>query len=335
MIKSIGIFFALAYTIWVHSLDITAASEYVPWEKGDYAVYADSSNTLTRIEIDIKEEDWMHYTNFAGLGSLWVQTNPGNEQVFIRPTKMAQKQLFIDFNEPEGTIAHVQIDPCNKGSVQIISKKEQLSIPAGEFKNVIQLAFETSCADSGVIYAWFAPGTGFIKWESLSISGPVSTEMIQGTIGKNTYPQGLLISAFFPDPSVIIDMEPPVDPDRPPDTVSAYLIITNNTGRDLTYKFSSGQIFEIKLVDSDGNIISQWSRGRAFTEAIQTLILKQGESWKFGGKIELTTDEGDVIPARDYTLIIEMTSSPDPETDYRQGSERLSASAPLSITHAL
>ena len=219
--------------------------------------------------------------------------------------------------------------------MQIVSKNEKISVPAGEFKDVIQLALETSCADSGVTNVWFAPGVGFIKWESSNIAGSVTTELILGKIGKNTYPEGLLVSAFFPDPSVTIDMEPPVDTNRQPDTLSVYLVLTNNTERDLTYQFSSGQLFEIKIIDADGDVVSLWSRGKSFTAATQTLTLKQGEIWNFGGKIELTTDEGEVLPAGSYTLVIEMTSSPDSETDHQPGSERLSATTPMNIVHAL
>ena len=335
MMKSIGIFYILVCAMWIQAINPATASKYVSWKKGDHAVYADSSNNLIRIEIDNTSGKLVHYTNFAGLGPLWVQTSPDSEQVFIRITKKRQRQLLVDFDKPEGTVTNIQINPCNRGSVQIVSKNEKISVPAGEFKDVIQLALETSCADSGVTNVWFAPGVGFIKWESSNIAGSVTTELILGKIGKNTYPEGLLVSAFFPDPSVTIDMEPPVDTNRQPDTLSVYLVLTNNTDRDLTYQFSSGQLFEIKIIDADGDVVSLWSRGKSFTVAIQTLTLKQGEIWNFGGKIELTTDEGKVLPAGSYTLVIEMTSSPDSETDHQSGSERLSATTPLNIVHAL
>ncbi|MCF6149443.1 MAG: hypothetical protein E3K37_12390 [Candidatus Kuenenia sp.] len=152
---------------------------------------------------------------------------------------------------------------------------------------------------------------------------------------KSSYPRGLLISSFFPDPSVTVDREPPIDPGMPSDIINVYLIITNNTGRDLTYTFNSGQLFEIEIIDSEGNVVSLWSRDKAFTEAIQMLILRQGESWKFGGEVELATEKGEALPAGNYTIVIEMTSSPDEDTDHKSGSERIGASAPLSILHAL
>ncbi len=330
-----GLFQTLVSVVWMCLAGTAVAGAYMPWEKGDVAVFADSWYNAIRVEVDDKTGDWTHYTEFAGLGPLWVLADPDDERVYIRPTKKARKQLFVDFAKPEGTVTNIQVDPCNRGSVQIVSKSDTASVPAGEFKNVIHLSMETSCADSGVTGAWFAPGVGFIKWESSNIAGSVTAEMVQGVIGKNTYPQGLCVSAFFPDPSITINMEPPVDPDRAPDTVSVYLVITNNTGRDLTYTFPTGQMFEISLLNSEGKAVSLWSRGKAFTGAVQTLTLGQGKIWKFGGKIELADDNGDVLPAGGYTLSIEMTSSPDAETDHPSGAERLGATAPINVVHAL
>lgn len=322
-------------TICINQMAIVAASEYVPWKEGDHALYADSFGNSIEIEIDRESRNWSHYTNFAGLGPLWIQTHPNNEQVFIRPTERAKKQLMVDFNEPEGTVTTINIAPCNNGAVRIVSKGEQISVPAGTFNGVIRLDLETSCADGGVTAVWFAPDVGFIRWESSNISGPISTEMIHGTVNGIIYPQGLTISAIFPDPVFAIDMEPPVNSNRAADTVSVHLNITNNTGRDLTYLFTSGQLFEIKLLDANGKVVSSWSRGKAFTAILQRLALKDGETWNLGGEIELSADNGEALPPGNYTLIIEMTSSPEPGTDHQPGSEKIAATAPLTILHAL
>ena len=87
MMKSIGIFYILVCAMWIQAINPATASKYVSWKKGDHAVYADSSNNLITIELDNTSGKLVHYTNFAGLGPLWVQTSPDSEHVFIRITK--------------------------------------------------------------------------------------------------------------------------------------------------------------------------------------------------------------------------------------------------------
>lgn len=333
--------FFLIFTVSIHP---TIASEYMPWVKGDNAVYTNSFNNNEKIEIDQQIGRWLLYTNFAGLGPIWIKTDPDNEKVYIRNSETGRKQLLVDFDDTEGTTTRIDVAPCNVGTVEIASKIEQINTPAGSFKDVIRLDFESSCADGGLLSAWFARSVGVVKWESSNIIGIVTSEMFEGTINGKDFPGGLLVKAVFPDPIVVIDaepfvhhidMEPLKHPVKQVATVDVQLIIKNNTDRDLTYVFNSGQHFEIMLIDENGKTISRWSHGRGFTEAIETRILKQGEIWSLGGALKLRTDDGEDAPAGSYTMQIEMTSSPDDGSDHKPGSERISATTPLTIRHAL
>ncbi len=315
--------------------NFTFANEYVPWVKGDTATYIDSLNGIVNVEIDRENANWRHYNNFAGLGPQWVWTNTGDERVFIWNPAKKRKQLLVDFDGPIGSAATINVQPCNIGSAIIIARDETIETQAGKFNDVIQLDLESSCADGGVTNVWFAKGVGVVKWTSMTIIGPNSAEMISGSIQGSAYPQGLIVSAAFPETIAAIDMEPPVNIDRPPTVLRAALTVKNNTERDLTFRFNSGQQFDIMIIDSEGNIVSTWSRGRAFTEALVHLTLAGGKSLNFSGSVELTDDEGNALPAGSYTIKIEMTSAPNQDTDHSAGSARVSASSPLAIWHAL
>ncbi len=327
--------FFLLFTVVFNCNNFVFSSEYVPWKKGDSALYVDSFNNAVEVEIDKENESWQRYSNFAGLGPLWVNSNDGDEQVFIWSEEKKRIQLLVDFAEGSGIMNNVEIPPCNIGVVRIASKDDVVTVPAGTFNDVIRLEFEPNCADGGVVSAWFVKSVGFVKWSSSNISGIVSSEMVKGLIRGTTFPQGVIINASFPDHIVAIDQEPPVNKDAPPATVDVNLTIQNNTNRELVYKFNSGQKFEIMLLDENGEIVSLWSRGKAFTEAIEVRTLKSGETWSFGGAIELADDEGNVIPGGNYTIKIEMTTSPDDATDHMSGSERINATSPLTVFLAL
>ncbi|MGR3318452.1 MAG: BsuPI-related putative proteinase inhibitor [Candidatus Anammoxibacter sp.] len=328
----LGIFICLSFFI---NINVVISGEFVPWEKGDNATYIDSFNNTTTVEVDGQIANWLHFTNFAGLGPLWIKTGRSDESVFFRSSEKIRQQILVDFEDPEGTKTAIDISPCNNGTVQIKEKEVEINVPAGIFNNVTRLDFETSCSDGGVTSAWFAPNAGVIKWESSNIAGIVTNEMIQSTIGDTEFPLGLVVNASFPDPTISIDLEPPVNPDRPVTTVNVFLTIKNNTGRELQYRFNSGQHFDIILTDADGKVASTWSRGRAFTEALNTLTLSSGKTLSFGGPIELSDNDGTVLPGGNYTLKIEMTSAPNSESDHKPGSDRISVTAPLTILLAL
>lgn len=320
-------------TFLTSDIKYSYSSEFMPGKLGDSLLYSSSFDNNVKIVIDKQKGNWLHYTDFAGLGPLWIKPQTDNEKVYIR-SENGNKQLLVDFDEPVNSEFMINIEPCNIGSVEIASKNGALETPAGSFNDVIRLDFQPSCADAGLLKAWFARNTGLIKYEESNISGSHTFEIVEASINNEELPRGLIIRSSFPDPMVIIDLQPPVDPDRPPVTVKVGIAITNNTERDLVYTFNSGQHFEILLINGNGEVVSRWSRGMAFTQAIETRILRQGEIWEFGGNIELSTDEGESAPEGGYTLRIEMTSSPDDDTDHKTGSEKISAESPLTIIHA-
>ena len=312
-----------------------SASEFFPLHKGDSAIYLNSFNNSVGVSTDKHIAKWLHITNFAGLGPLWVKTSSENEQIFVRDDMGSNRELFVDFDNPVGTKTEINISPCNIGTVEIARKDEVISVPAGIFDNVIRLDLKSSCADGGVTSVWFANQIGIVKWESLNIAGSITHEMVQSKIGNSSFPKGIEVNATFPEPVIAIDLEPQADLGKPAKTVDVFIIVKNNTDNELKYIFNSGQRFEILLFDENNNVVSQWSRGRAFTEAIEILSLKQGNILSFGGPIELSDDNDNVLPGGNYTLRIELTTSPDIDSDHKPGSERIGATAPLTILQAL
>ncbi len=326
------VMFCMLAVLFGNRLD---AGEFVPWQKGDNATFIDSFNNSSVVQVDGQIGEWVRFSNFAGFGSLWIMTSIDDEKVYFRTGDGKGKQLFVDFDEPVGTENVVDIQPCNSGNVVIMDKNVEVEIPAGKFEDAVLLGFETSCADGGVLSAWFVPGVGPVRWDSSNITGVVTSEMISTEIGDVELPQGLIVNASFPNPSIVIDMEPIVPPDRPVPTVRVFMTIKNNTGNALTYIFNSGQQFEISLINDEGVVVSRWSRGMAFTEAIETRELNNGQTWSFGGDVQLSSDDGSIVPGQNYTIRIEMTSAPNEASDHKPGGERIGVTIPVSIVIAL
>ena len=116
---------------------------------------------------------------------------------------------------------------------------------------------------------------------------------------------GVKMVTQFPAPQVWIDVMPsPLNSIKPIPTVDVYMILENNTSKPITYSFSSSQEFDIHITDSFGNVVSKWSRGRAFAQAFTDVTILPGSSRTFGGSVELTTRDGQYIKPGRYELSI-------------------------------
>jgi hypothetical protein len=312
-------------------ITLCGASEYLPGRPNDIKVFEDTrfGNTCT-MGVDRNLGNWRHYTAFGGFGPLWVWTSTESECIYVWSDVVDSCQMITDLSKGQGYTSRIDLDPCNRGQTVLAGREETVLTPAGKFEDSIRLDFQTNCADAGVTSMWFAPDVGVIKWSSLNIAGPVDHVLLSGTINGETYPRSLSVSAAFSDTSVCLNMMPPVDP-LSVQEVQASLEIKNGTMDEISFYFVDGQRFEISIIDEQNNVVSRWSRGRSFIEMTETVTLASGDSLRYFGEVTLTTDEGDPLPPGHYTVIIELTSSPDDQTDHKMGSERIRVTSPLTI----
>ena len=120
---------------------------------------------------------------------------------------------------------------------------------------------------------------------------------------------GVTMTTEFPAPQVWINMMPGIIGTQPVvPTVDVVMTLTNNTSQAIDYTFPSTQVFDIFIKDSFGNIISSWSRDRFFAQVITNLSIAPGESQTVGGKVVLTTVDGQYINPGNYVLSIELTN---------------------------
>lgn len=68
------------------------------------------------------------------------------------------------------------------------------------------------------------------------------------------------------------------------DELDIKIILVNNSGRVQKFTFTSGQSYDLKLVNEEDEIVYRWSRNSMFIQAIQQLELKPGENrvWDTG-----------------------------------------------------
>ncbi|RPJ51543.1 MAG: hypothetical protein EHM23_33990 [Acidobacteria bacterium] len=100
--------------------------------------------------------------------------------------------LWYDFTRRVGKSWVMELageDGCEDGATLTIGARDEvLTVPAGEFKQVIRIDFITKCADAGITQEWFAPGVGLIRREESSISGPIVSELVYAELGDKIFP---------------------------------------------------------------------------------------------------------------------------------------------------
>ena len=304
------------------------ASHYVVWSPGDSATYR---NEATGAEVHAMAGQggriWVHYTNFAGFGPLWVSASGRGERVYVMGADW-RIQLFADFDAPAGSVTPLDLGPCNRGAA-ILAGRGALTVPAGTFSDVVRIDFQPSCADAGVTSAWFARGVGPVQWTSATIAGLSTYQMVSADIGGIRYPlhTGLSLLAQLPGPVVWLNLMPPVP--KTPQTADVYLTVQNNTTEAITYTFRTGQHFEIEILDKAGKVVSRWSRGKAFIQAFTEVTIPPGGARRFGGAVELAYDDGRPLAEGYYTVRIYLTNENPPGTTPPQGS------APVEIRWAV
>lgn len=316
----------LAVACFLYAVPVLA-SQYVVWNPGDSALYRDKA---TGSEIHAMAEQggrlWVHYTNFAGLGPLWVSSSGRGGRIYVMGTDW-RIQLFADFEAPAGSVTPVDLGPCNRGAATLAGRGA-LTVPAGTFSDVIRIDFQPSCADAGVTSAWFARGVGPVQWTSATIAGLATYQLVSAEIGGIRYPlyTGISLLADFPAPVVWLNLMPPLP--KTPQTTDVYLTIRNNTTEALTYTFRTGQHFEIEILDKGGQAVSKWSRGKAFIQAFTEVTIPPGGARRFGGAVELAYDDGRPLAQGYYSVRIFLTNENPAGTMAPQGA------APIEIRWA-
>jgi len=153
------------------------ASIYMPNEIDDEYTYKDSFGTVSTSEVVFTcGRKWRKWTQFAGFGPVWVWTNDKSERVYIFAN--GRLQLFVNFNAQQGSSWNINVGSCNKNvKIVLVAFDEIVIVPAGTFYGCILIDVGLSCNDAGVSSIWFAPNVGVVKWKSLNIAGPITSEL--------------------------------------------------------------------------------------------------------------------------------------------------------------
>lgn len=282
------------------------SNTYINFNQNDSTSFSNDAGNRLTVKINATGNyGWKKYANFLGAGERWIWTTEGSQAVYLFDEERQQTQKMVDFSDPVGRNYNFTLGACTKSGM-LAQKGLTLATAAGTFKNVVRMTFSGNCADAGIGEAWFAPKVGIVKWTSGSIIGPVAYSITNGRVGglsfgSSTLQSAVKISASFPQSNIVLASGT--------EQVEANLELTNTSSQDLLLNFSSGQEFEITLLDNRQQIVNVWSADKRFTQALRQVALAAGESRSFGGALGLHNMNGLPLATGNYTLRIELKNA--------------------------
>lgn len=287
----------LLFATSIMAVSATKASEVDSFN--DYKEFTSNYEQSKTIALsDRFGSQWKKVSNYLGKEAMWLKTSANSISTLSQhgnPVKL------INFNDGIGTNYSVDLDTCTQ-SATIAAKSQSITTLAATFDSVVRVDFNGYCNDAGLISAWFSHDVGLIKWTEQTIADVVDYELEYAKLAGMNYPayEGIEVSANFPAEPIMLNET---------DRVEAYITLSNQTSEPIELTFNSGQLFDIYLYDSNDQLVNQWSNGRMFTQAFQTIILEPGQNKRFGDSLELKDMSGNKLDIGSYRLKIEVKTS--------------------------
>lgn len=181
-----------------------------------------------------------------------VRTNEQNTLVYLDNNTNEEKPL-VSFT-PQDSFINAPYRTCDQES-QTQQRRGTYNGPSGEFRDVVEVRFRSSCADAGTELEQFSENIGMLRRVEQSIAGPQQYDLVYASIGSmvvNALPTGLF--------SVTLDQV------NGSDQLTAVLRLRLN-GAPLKLSFPSSQEYDLALRDENGNTVWFWSADKSFLQA--------------------------------------------------------------------
>jgi hypothetical protein len=97
-----------------------------------------------------------------------------------------------------------------------------------------------------------------------------------------------------------------INPIAGPEEAYVELFLTNESKSNITFEAPTSQFYEIIVTDEKGQVVYQYSEGRAFLQAFQRIVLEPGESKTW---LENLNEEKHLTPGK-YSVKAELVAKP-------------------------
>ena len=251
---------------------VAAQPDYWPLQVGNQWTYRSSprGDPFTVEVTDTQTAGGQTYFVVQGLptGIAWLRMSDDGTLYTYTGSGEA---VWAAFGAAEGQSYATAIAPCNARAV-VRSKAAKLNIPIGQFDNGLAIDYPPSgCADAGLTAEAYLPYIGLVQRVQTSIAGPVTYDLVYARLND-----GLTI-VTAPEQSFTVGLDAVVYPVG--GTATARLTLRNTQAQPVSLTFPSGQRFDVVVRNGKGDVVYQWSRGKAFTMLYGTLAVTGEKTW--------------------------------------------------------
>lgn len=104
-------------------------------------------------------------------------------------------------------------------------------------------------------------------------------------------------------------LETSVDIQATSDSAEFFIKVKNTGDEDVILTFTSGQTFEVVVVDENNNEVYRFSTDKMFTMALQDVLIKAGEERVWKDKWRYLNQDGQRVNPGDYKAIVSVVAS--------------------------
>jgi hypothetical protein len=245
---------------------------------------------------------------FEGLFDMDLWLRPSGARVYARTQATTPQQLLYDFEAAQGREWEVELGDL-VGFVMVAEKDATVDTAFGTKVGCTAFGFHwDNLADAGIELQWFCPGLGLVKQHKSYIAG-VHTEYvvaaaIGGTIEVGYIGQGMNVrlDRFVANAGEVLKARLELW-----DTSD----MLNTTGTRRQFHSETTQLFDLRIVNAQGETVRLWSWDKTFEPVPKSWTL-EGEA-EFDAQLPLVDFEGRPLPPGMYTVqgwIIDSVSTP-------------------------
>lgn len=256
------------FTLSLLAAALSAQTLYLPLDEGNLWLYHGDGGLLAMEVGSPAEFGGNRYHLVRGLsgnGGVWVR-NDSEGRILVWDEHANRERVLLDAAAPEGAPYDTVMDACSREAV-IESRAAKYSGPAGEFENVLHVAYRPGpCMDAGLSSEDWLAWVGMLRRVRVTIAGLRKYDLVYARLGGVTYvraPQTGFSISLTPSGNVLL----------------VRMTLRHTLEWPLRLSFSSSQRFDVAAYNADGKEFYRWSEGRAFLTVMGREEIRGEKTW--------------------------------------------------------
>jgi hypothetical protein len=280
---------------------VLMGADFFPLRPGNTWTYREASSGQTftvRVGDAVNTGGNVYYQLTGYVGSdLLVRIEPVYGTLVYWDAVKNQETLLTDFEQFEGGRWLAPFRPCPEQAGQTQVARGTHDGPAGPISDVLVTQYVAiGCADAGTVQEQYAEYIGMVRRVQTSIAGPRTFDLVAARVGNLTVD-------VAPAGRFTVSVGPPVASGNP----TATFRLQVNSAAPLNLSFSSGQEYDLALIDGNGTTVWRWSADKTFVQSTHQRTVT--DEWSATVEIPWPTAPGGGLLPGNYTVQATITAS--------------------------